>query len=791
MSKDNDDKFHTEEPELEFSLEDILAEYGQESQKEPDARTPIPLDQYRDREEPEPADPTPPRGGRGGKRARGHLLTFPGHSTAEEKKQDAVEEPAPPQEQTPEPDPPEPKSSEPKPPESKTPKPKAPSGGRRLAQKPEPARNAEKAGEPEPEPPIPEGEEPASSQPQKKEKVVPFPGGEEKGLLGRFRKLKKQADAYADHMFEEEGSEEAPEVRRAERYIPGVDVEEPEEERPPRRKRRPPPPIPDTPPQELFRRYNRGMGVLKLRIVLLFLLCVPLLYLSVGQAVNAPMPGTLEGNHALQLYAQAALLGAAMLLGIDALGRGLYHLLILHVELDSVMALACAAALADALTMPLMEGSPQRQPYCAIAALALGFNLYGYYCKRKGLRVACRTAASASEPYLVTLDENKWNGRDAYAKWSGEPVGFGRQIQATDGAQRIYHIMAPLILLACLLFSVLASIGRRRPEDILWCLSATLSAGASFSSTLCYGIPWRSLSLRLAKSGAALAGWDGITGTSGSAGILLTDQDLFPPGTVSLNGIKIFGDFPVEKVVGVTATLIRDTGCGLDKIFHDLLRSQGAIYRRSQDFCCYEGGGVSALIRNEVVLVGSASFMHLMEVPLPQGLNVKNAVFCAIDGELAGLFALKYTLHGTVEPAISALISNRISPVLATRDFNIIPAMLRQRFKLPADKMEFPAVERRVELSSQRQSHSELLTAVLCREGVGPFTEAAVGGKRLRLAVRISTALACLGSCVGVLLAFYLTFMAAYDSLTPFNLLVFLGMWLVPTILISNWVNRY
>ena len=35
--------------------------------------------------------------------------------------------------------------------------------------------------------------------------------------------------------------------------------------------------------------------------------------------------------------------------------------------------------------------------------------------------------------------------------------------------------------------------------------------------------------------------------------------------------------------------------------------------------------------------------MNLMEVPLPQGLNVKNAVFCAIDGELAGIFALNYT----------------------------------------------------------------------------------------------------------------------------------------------------
>ena len=67
MSKDNDDKFHTEEPELEFSLEDILAEYAQKTQKEPDARTPISLDQYRDQEKPEPAVPAPPCGERGGR----------------------------------------------------------------------------------------------------------------------------------------------------------------------------------------------------------------------------------------------------------------------------------------------------------------------------------------------------------------------------------------------------------------------------------------------------------------------------------------------------------------------------------------------------------------------------------------------------------------------------------------------------------------------------------------------------------------------------------------------------
>lgn len=125
--------------------------------------------------------------------------------------------------------------------------------------------------------------------------------------------------------------------------------------------------------------------------------------------------------------------------------------------------------------------------------------------------------------------------------------------------------------------------------------------------------------------------------------------------------------------------------------------------------------------------MGSASFMHLMEITLPQGLNVKNAVFCAIDGELAGIFALNYTLHGALEPSLNSLIRNRVTPVMATRDFNLIPAMLRQRFKLPVDKMEFPAVERRRELSDEEQPHSDILTAVLCREGVAPYSEAVVG----------------------------------------------------------------
>ncbi|MEM5780927.1 MAG: hypothetical protein AAGU02_07250, partial [Lawsonibacter sp.] len=134
-------------------------------------------------------------------------------------------------------------------------------------------------------PPLPR----RNKEPKREEKVVDFPAedaGEEPDepspLKKGIDKLLKRADDYAEHMFEEEGLENDADIRRAEQYLPGVDAEE--EERPlrQRRPRRTLPPAPDLPPQELYRRYNRGLSFLRLRAILVFLLSLPLLYLTLA-----------------------------------------------------------------------------------------------------------------------------------------------------------------------------------------------------------------------------------------------------------------------------------------------------------------------------------------------------------------------------------------------------------------------------------------------------------------------------------------------------------------------------
>ena len=651
-------------------------------------------------------------------------------------------------------------------------------------EEPEEPEEAEEAAEEEVPPPPPPPKAPPS-----KEKVLSFPEEERSSPLhAGIEHLKRKTDDFAEKMFAQEGVEVSEETLRAQRLIPGVDEEEEEEPRRERKPRKEAPPPPDLPPNQLAGRYGKGLGLLRLRSVLVLLLALPQLWLALAPLVNLTLPARLDPLQ-VRVWASGGLLCIAMVLGADILARGVVQLFVLRPGADTLTAFACALTLADACTQLKLMPDRETLPYTAACTVGLFCAMWGAYAKRQGLRLSCRTAATASTPYLVTLDEQAWNGRDAYAKWSGAIHGFGSQIQEPDGAQRVYRVAAPLLLLGCGLAALIASVGKGVPEHLVWCLSATTTASASFSGMLLFARPFRTLARRLSPSGAALAGWSGAA-RPGDA-ILLGDADLFPPGTVSLNGIKVFGDFAVEKVVGVCATLIKESGSGLDKIFHDLLRAQGAVYRRCAQFQRHEGGGLSALVRDEQVLVGSASFMALMEISLPPGLNVRNAVFCAIDGELAGIFALNYVMHGAIPPALSALIGNKVSPVLATRDFNLIPAMLRQKFKLPVEKMDFPSVERRSELSDPDGWHSAKITAVLCREGLGPFSEAVVGARRLRTAVLWSTALAVLGSVVGLLLCFYLTFISAYSAISPAHLVVFLAAWLVPTLLISGWVNRY
>ena len=349
-------------------------------------------------------------------------------------------------------------------------------------------------------------------------------------------------------------------------------------------------------------------------------------------------------------------------------------------------------------------------------------------------------------------------------------------------------VMLPVILTATVVFALLASVGQRRGADFLWCWSALLTAAGGFALPLAYSLPFSRLAKRLQKSGAAVAGYAGAERVCRKRAMILTDSDLFPPGTVTLNGMKLFGE-QLGKVVSYADSLARASGSGLVRLFDGLMSSEGGHTEPVEDFSFYEEGGVSGTIHGETVLLGTASFLRKMDVRLPGNINLRTGVYLAVDRQLVAVFAVKYLASENVEWALKSMKRGRITPILAVRDGNLTPALIKRKFGGRV-KVVYPELSARLALSEQ-ETGAGRPDALLFREGLMPYAEAVAGSRRYTKTARRCTFLSMLGSVTGLILAFYLSFSAAYALLTPLALLVFLLLWTVPVFLLSGWVDRF
>ena len=445
-----------------------------------------------------------------------------------------------------------------------------------------------------------------------------------------------------------------------------------------------------------------------------------------------------------------------------------------------VSALVMAADCVARLVLPERSAVPC---YAPVGCLALVFAMWGGARESRGLWDTFRMAATDDEPpYLVTETEK------GACKQAGSVPGFYTTALRENTAAVWQNALMPVVLMASIVFAGLSSLGQERGDDFLLNWSAILGAGTTFALPLCWGMPFSRLARHFHKAGCAVAGWCGAEKISRRRAMILTDGDLFPPGTIQLNGVKVFGE-DLSRVSSYAASMARAADCGLQRLFDGLLRSEGGHYEKVDDFSFYEEGGYSATIRGESVLLGTASFMRKMEVRLPGGINLRTGIFLAMDRQLAAVFAVKYQPSENVDFALRMMRRSRITPILASRDPNITPALLKRKFHKGV-KVEFPSLTDRVAFSEAELDRG-MPRALLFREGLLPYAEAVVGSRRLCKAVRRATALSVLGSVAGTLLSFYMVFQGAYNLLTPLALLVFLLLWALPVLLLADWAGRY
>lgn len=525
--------------------------------------------------------------------------------------------------------------------------------------------------------------------------------------------------------------------------------------------------------------YRRGKAVLPCAVLLALLQFTVLAAEVIGYTIPY-----WTGNPVLQCGIQlVCLLGMAALCH-QVIGKGARLLQKKRFTPEVVIALAALAAAGDC-TLYLLgaAGRTEVQPYTMVVSTALAFAQWGVCRENRGKYETFRVGAmDDTPPYLVTEIE------EGARKEKGAIPGFYTCAVRRNRGETWQAIVLPVVAMAALVFAVLTSFGQGRGGDFLLNLSITLSAAATFSLPLCWGLPFGRLAVHLQKTGCAVAGWDGACNISASGRMVLTDTDLFPPGTIKLNGVKVYGE-ELARAAAYAAAMTKAAGCGLERLFGDLARSENAGEEQVAEFSFYEEGGYSGAIHGESVWLGTASFMRKMGVRLPGDINLKTGIFLAVDRELVAVFAVKYHPAETVDFALRMLRRNNVTPILASRDPNITPALLKRKFHKRV-KVEYSSLSSRVALS-EPEKRGGMPRALLLREGLLPYAETVAGSRRLCSAVRGGTALSLLGSAAGTMLAYYLLGQQAYDLLSPLALEMFLLLWTVPVFLQAYRAGQY
>lgn len=481
-------------------------------------------------------------------------------------------------------------------------------------------------------------------------------------------------------------------------------------------------------------------------------ICAVLLFLMAWISLGLPVPGLLKTSAGANMVCLSFQLGI-LLLCLDVVTTAIMNAARGKFGADSMAVAACLVTSLDALLVAKAGIGSTHLALCLISSLSLAGEMFAAVLHARGMRKALRVPAIGKRCFAVTGETDSKTGEITVLKSVRPPLGFVRRSEQSSPDEDLFRKLSlPLLALAFLLSMVIALV-KHDFADFIYIFSVLLCPAVPFAAMCCYSLPFFLGSMRIFSSGAAIAGWSGMSDIGASKNLIVTDRDLFPDGTVEIGTIRIFADESPTRIISYAGSMMAAAGSCAAPPFGSLMERNGCRTRTIENFEYLAGGGMKGVIDSRVILCGSTDLMRLMNVRIPFRLVDKTSVLLAVDGLLCGIFNMKYTAKPQVREALIDLMRSNRHPVFAIRDFNVTPEMLHAAFDVATDGYDFPPYVERFDMSSAEPSEDSQLAAVICREGLGPLVHTADTARSMYSATRINTALTALSALLGVLVA--------------------------------------
>ncbi len=535
------------------------------------------------------------------------------------------------------------------------------------------------------------------------------------------------------------------------------------------------------PEKRYYELVEQGLGKLQLAIFANLLVAL----VSAGTTAIYAAGNVPQERMRLMVFAQLLGLLLSAALGSYQLMEGMADLGKRHFSVNTLLLFSLVACVADGIFCL----SQVRVPCCAPFSLNMTMSLWGAYQRRNTEMGQMDTMRKATRLESLVLGEDVYEGKPGFLRGEGQVEDFMDTYGIPSAPERVLGNYALTALFVSIGIGVTAGV-LHSPISGIRFFSASLLVAVPATSYITVSRPMAILERRLHKVGTVLCGWQGVKALNKQAAFPLLDTDLFPAGSVKMNGLKFYGSRNPDQVVAYGTAVIVADGSGLAPLFSQLLESRNGYHYEVQALRSYENEGIGGVVNDEAVLAGTLEFMQKMGVEMPQGTRVTQAVYVAVDGVLSGVFALSFGKGKSSSVGLTSLCAYRgLKPVMASGNFMLDEEFIHDQFGVNTRRMAFPARNVRDSIAGKIPDEDTAALALTTREGLASLAYAVTGARALRSATVAGVAIHMLGGILGLLIMLALTVLDAQNLLTPGNLLLYELVWMIPGLLITEWTR--
>ena len=476
----------------------------------------------------------------------------------------------------------------------------------------------------------------------------------------------------------------------------------------------------------------------------------------------------------------AALLGSYQLInGVSSLFKGRF-------TADAMLFFTFIACCADSVIC-LMQ---LRVPYCAAFSLEVMMSLWAEYQRRNTEMGQMDTMRKATRLDSVVKTPDFFDGRPGLLRSEGQVEDFMDNYSQLSTPEKVLSRFLIVGLLLSVAVGVAGGVLHGDYRMGIRVGTAAMLAALPATAFITLSRPAAVLERRLHRVGAVLCGWQGVRGLRSPATVPVSDEDLFPSGSVKMNGVKFFGSWDPDQVVAYATAVIAAEGTGLTSLFNQLLDSRNGRHYDVENFRAYNGG-LGGEVNGEPVLIGTHSFLRDMGVEVPEGTRVHQALYAAIDGELGGVFAITYAKVRASAAGLGAMCGYRsLTPVLTCGDFMLTESFVRSKFGVNTRRIAFPPHAVRKELAAKEPAEDAKSLALMTKEGMMGMAFAITGARALRTASVFGVTIHMIAGILGLVIVTLLAVVGAEELLSAENLMLFELLWLIPGLLITEWTRN-